>query len=87
MIEGGGLDERFPDVQRHAGVGAQAVPEDVVLRQAADVGNLARLGFQLLQADDVGLVTREPLTELSGARADAVNVPGGYLQEPLTTLS
>src|SRR5439155_19070556 len=41
------------------------------------LGNLRKLGLQLLQAHDVGLVALHPLAKLRLARADAVDVPGG----------
>ena len=56
------------------------MPEGVVLRDLALLGNLAGLGFELLQADHIGPIAREPFAELRLARADAVDVPGGDLQ-------
>jgi hypothetical protein len=59
----------------------------VVLVELALLRDLRRLGLQLLQADDVGLIAREPLAELRGARADAVDVPGGDFQGSRTVRS
>jgi hypothetical protein len=43
-------------------------------------GQLLGRGLDLLQADDIRLITREPVEELLLARADAVDVPGRDLQ-------
>ena len=72
-----GIEQALPDVQRHARVGAQAVPVDVIVRELAALGDLRGLRLQLLQAHDVGPVALQPLAELRLARADAVDVPGG----------
>src|SRR5262249_43677378 len=74
----GGLrrGERLPHVQRHAGVGAQAVPEHVVVLELALLGDLRGLGLELLQAHDVRPIAQQPLAYLRLARADAVDVPG-----------
>ena len=69
------------DVQRHARVGAHAMPVHVVLGQLARLGNLYGLCLQLLQADDIGLVARQPVAELRCARPNAVDVPGRDLHK------
>ena len=52
------------------------MPEHVVILELALGRDLGRLGLQLLEADDVGPVARQPFAELGLARADAVHVPG-----------
>jgi hypothetical protein len=37
-------------------------------------------GFDLLEAHDIGTLVRDPGVDLRVACADAVDVPGGYLQ-------
>src|SRR6202171_3369398 len=76
---GAGIDEIFSDVKRHSGVAAMAMPEHVVVREIAPLGDLRGVRLQLLQAHDVGLVAFQPLAKLSFPGADAVDVPGGYL--------
>ena len=56
-----------------------AVPEHVVIREIAPLGNLRRLRLQLLQAQHIGLVALEPVAKLRLAGADAVDVPGRNL--------
>jgi len=41
---------------------------------------LFRTGFEFLQTDDVRAVARDPFFDLREARPDAVDVPGGDLQ-------
>src|SRR5205814_4147377 len=76
-----GAEQRLAKMERHAGVGAATVPVHIVVGETAPCGYLSGLGLQLLQAHDVGLVALEPIAELSLARADAVDVPGGDLHE------
>src|SRR5207237_3315554 len=72
-----GVEQALPDVQRHAGVGAKAVPISVVVLELHLLGNLPSLRLQLLQAHHVRAVALHPLAQLHLARADAVDVPGG----------
>jgi len=65
------------DVKRHAGVGAKPVPVRVVVLELDLLGNLRKLGLQLLQAHDVRPVALHPFAKLRLARAHAVDVPGG----------
>src|SRR5689334_17164173 len=76
------VGERFAEVERYAGVGAAAVPKDVVIREAAPRGDLSGLGFELLQTDDIGLIALEPVAKLGFARANTVHVPSCDLHDP-----
>ena len=68
-------------VQADAGVALPAVPVAPVAVHLADgLGNLLRRGLDFLQAEDVGLLARDPLGDLRVPRANAVHVPGGNLQ-------
>src|SRR5437763_1599021 len=75
------LEAVFSHVQRHSRVRTQSVPEHVVVLDLALRRDLRGFGLQLLEADDVGPVAREPVTELRLARANAVDVPSADLQE------
>src|SRR3954462_6644317 len=75
-----GVERRLAHVQRYSGVGAQAVPEHMVVVELTLQRDLSELGFQLLQAHDVGpVLAREPFAELRLARPDAVDVPSADL--------
>src|SRR5687768_16509036 len=65
--------------ERHPGVRLEAVPVRMVVGRLALLGNLTLLGLELLQAHDVGPLALEPLLNLRGTRANAVDVPGGDL--------
>jgi hypothetical protein len=68
-------------VKADAGVRLLAVPVAPVAVHAEEGGgNLIRGGFDFLQADDVRAVARDPFVDLRVARPDAVDVPGGDLQ-------
>ena len=74
--------ERLADVQGDAGVALVAVPVAPVALHLAESGrHLIGCGLDLLQADDVRSLARDPLLHLRLPRADAVDVPGGDLQE------
>src|SRR5690348_13009832 len=91
--------QRFADVKGNPGVRAHAMPERMVVLEHALLGDLRRLGLELLQAHDVRPVALEPFAHLRGPGADAVDVPRRNLHgfgvrapspnfyEPLTTLS
>ena len=82
------LQELAPQVQRHAGVPAGAVPERVVVGELAAVGHLVGPRLDLLQAHDVRPVALQPVAELRLAGANAVDVPGGDLHaDAVHTLS
>jgi hypothetical protein len=68
--------EILVNVERDPRVRLQAVPEHVVVGGLALLRNLRRLCLQLLEAENVRLLLREPLAYLRGAGADAVDVPG-----------
>jgi hypothetical protein len=82
MSNGGMAEDRIDrkqvlsDVQRHARVSLQGVPERVIVGDLALGGDLRRRGFQLLQADDVRPLARQPFAQLRGAGANTVHVPG-----------
>ena len=62
-------------VERHARVSLQRVPIHVIIFDLAFGGDLRRRGLQLLEAHDVGPIALQPLAQLSGARANAIDVP------------
>src|SRR5262249_31682429 len=66
------------EVQRHARIASAAVPEGVVIAELAALRHLVGTRFDLLQAHHVGAVALQPLAKLRLARANAVDVPGGY---------
>jgi len=68
------------DMERNPGIRLQTVPDDVVISEPALLRDLRRLGLQLLQAENVRPLLRDPLAELRRAGADAVDVPGGDFQ-------
>src|SRR5260221_42778 len=72
-----GVEQALADVKRHAGVGAKPVPVRVVVLELDLLGNLRKLGLQLLQAHDVRPGALHPFAKLRLARAHAVDVPGG----------
>jgi len=72
--------EVLVNVKRDPRIRLQAVPEDVVVGELALLGNLRRLGLQLLQAENVRPLLLDPFAELRRAGADPVDVPGGNLQ-------
>src|SRR5687768_13678625 len=69
-------DERFRHQHRDTGIALLAVP---VAPVGFDVAKLERQlierRFDLLQADDVGFLSGEPLNQLTLPRADAIDVP------------
>ena len=77
---GARASDRLLHVQRDAGVALAAVPvAPVALEVAERRRDLVGRGLDLLQADDVRALARDPLLDLRLARADAVDVPGGDL--------
>jgi hypothetical protein len=80
---GASIDKVFPDVKRYAGVAAMAMPEHVVVRKIAPLGDLRRFRFEFLQANHIGLVALQPLAKLRFAGPDAVDVPGSYFHRYL----
>ena len=84
VVEGGVNEPRLilegfaADVQPDSGIGALAVPVAAVALELADGRRDLRLrGFNLLEADDIGLLALDPFAELRFARANAVHIPGG----------
>src|SRR4029077_12398141 len=65
------------DVEADAGVAFAAVPIAPVPRHVEQgAGDLIGGGFQFLEADNVGMVTIEPLLDFRKALADAIYIPG-----------
>ena len=77
MAEGRiGFEQALPHVQRYARIGFHPVPEHVVFRELALLGNLRGLRFQFLQTHDIRLVALDPFAKLCGTRTNSVDVPG-----------
>src|ERR1700749_1837959 len=79
MTEGRPLGrERLADVNGDARIRSGAVPVAPVNLHLAEGGwHLIRCGFELLQADDIRTLLRDPFLDLRLARPDTVDVPGG----------
>ena len=82
MGTGGTLGrQRSADVKADARIALRAVPVTPV---AVDIeqqfGDLIGCGFDFLETDDVRTVPRDPFLNLRVTRPDAVDVPGGDLQ-------
>src|SRR5262249_39492445 len=88
LVIEGGMREGWPirceglaHPERDAGVALAAVPvTPVALHLAESRWNLIGGGLDFLQADDVRTLLRDPLLHLRQPRPDAVDVPGGELQ-------
>src|SRR5262249_40093775 len=82
MGERGALGrERLADLHGDAGVALAAVPvAPVALHLAEGARDLIGGGFASLQAADIRALARDPFLDLRLPRPDAVDVPGGELQ-------
>ena len=70
-----------PDVQSDARVSARAVPVTAISLQLAERRrHLSHGRFELLQADHIRPLALDPFENLSLARTDPVDVPGGDFQ-------
>jgi hypothetical protein len=73
--------ELAADVQADARIALAAVPvTPVAIELEEKLGNLIRCGLDFLKADDVRAIPRDPFLDLCVTRPDAVDVPGGDLQ-------